>query len=62
MRTQLSEAEAYKEHRRSGWRSEPISFTSEGVREGARRHQDQALSRGHGEDPAEGATLCRQLR
>ena len=44
-------------HRRGRWRSEPFHGAPEGVREGARRDQNQALSGGHGEGSGESAAL-----
>jgi modulator of FtsH protease HflK len=61
-RTQRGRGLQAAAHRRSRRRGEPLPFAPEGVREGARHHQDQALSRGRGKDPAEGATLRHRFR
>ena len=55
-RTLLSEAEAYKQQRIAeavGGASRFLSLQKE-YEKGPRHHQDQALSRGRGEDPARG--------
>ena len=48
-------------HRRGRRRSEPFPGAAEGVREGSRHHEDEALPGDHGEGPAESAALRHRL-